>query len=224
MIWAGVLAAAWSAAAPGGAADPAPPVPDPRIVVPPLPGPPPGPPQDPPVGPLIPQQPFQPEAILPDGSRVTLPASARQIIRISPRYGTRNEASRQFVGDDTQRIVYTGGIIFNIVYLGNDDRPNEVELATDNAVAWIRGTKGRNVGDQLNTGVETGGRTEVEFYLQGNVVIRTVSTEPTGARTMYEVFRAKEVYYEVNRSRAIALSADLELNITGLPEAVHLRG
>ena len=37
--------------------------------------------------PFLPQRPFEPEVILPDGTRVDLPQSARQLIRIGPRYG-----------------------------------------------------------------------------------------------------------------------------------------
>ncbi|HET6576271.1 MAG TPA: hypothetical protein VFG68_21900, partial [Fimbriiglobus sp.] len=67
-------------------------------------------------------------------------------------------------------------------------------------------------------------KTEVEIYLSGNVVIRSLSTDTVGNRTVDQVYRAREVYYDVNRHRAVSLDGDLEMRIQGMPESVHVQG
>lgn len=251
-IWAVVLAAAVAAAGPAvRAADPVPALPAGPPVLPPDPpaipttvDPPPSavtafqrPPEaqvpdvrpdpfrEPPLAP-----PAEPGQLLPDGSRVNLPAVNRQLIRISPRYGRLNDAKLDPIGDDTNRAVYTGGVIVNIQYLtgeGASARLQDVEFATDNAVIWTRSRKkGPNPLAQLNAGVEGGEATgnEYEFYFQGNVVIRTFEVDSLGRRKVEHIFRAKEMYYEVARNRAVALGGDIEMVVPGLPEPVHMRG
>ena len=177
--------------------------------------------------PLVPRPGTEPLPIPPDGSRVNLPAVNRQLIRISPRYGRLNDAKADPVGDDTTRVIYTGGIIVNIQYLtgeGAGTRMQDVEFATDNAVIWQRGRKGPDPVTQLNAGVEAGPRNEYEFYFQGNVVIRSFGVDSQGRRNVEHVFRAHEMYYEVARNRAVALGGDIEMQVPGLPEPVHMRG
>src|SRR5262249_43774405 len=56
---------------------------------------------------------------------------------------------------------------------------------------------------------------DLEFYLAGNVEIRQRSALPTARDT--KTVRADEVYYDVNRNVAIALSAQLELQAQPIP-------
>ncbi len=189
-------------------------------------------PPPPSVNPFLPQPPAEPEVILPDGSRVTLPAATRQQIRFGPRYGTSYNYTitpiniKEDPEHDTSRVVIVGGVIINVVYLsgtGPTARPQEVEFATDNAVAWIRRPKGQKLPGDLSGTTVADEKSEVELYLSGNVIIRTLSTDTVGRRTVEQVFRAEEIYYDVNRNRAIALGGDLELKIQGVPESVHIR-
>jgi hypothetical protein len=54
-------------------------------------------------------------------------------------------------------------------------------------------------------------------------VIRTMST--AGNRgTVDQILRAKEIYYDVTNSRAVAVCADLELRGAGFADPVHVRG
>jgi len=179
--------------------------------------------------PFLPQQPTQPEAILPDGSRVNLPQTTRQQIRFAPRYAIPPNFRVEPIDreNNVNRVVYTGGIILNVVYLngtGPNARVQEVEFATDNAVAWVKRPKGQRVTGDLNTTTVADDRTEVELYLSGNVIIRSLSTDSIGNRTVDQVFRAEEVYYDVNRHRAISINGDLELRIQDVPERVHIQG
>lgn len=181
------------------------------------------------VDPFLPQPPTRPEAILPDGSRVTLPQSTRQQIRFAPRYAIPPNFRVEPIDkeNNVNRVVYTGGIILNVVYLsgaGPDTRVQEVEFATDNAVAWVKRPRGERVTGELNTTTVADDRTEVELYLSGNVIIRSLSSDTVGNRTVDQVFRAEEVYYDVNRHRAVSLNGDLELRIQDVPERVHIQG
>jgi hypothetical protein len=184
-----------------------------------------------PVNPFLPQPPTEPDVVLPDGSRVTLPAATRQQIRFGPRYATSynytiTPINQEDKEHETTRVVIVGGVIINVVYLsgtGPAAKPQEVEFATDNAVAWIRRPKGQKLPADLSGPVVADDKSEYELYLSGNVIIRTLSTDTVGQRTVEQVFRAAEVYYDVNRNRAVALDGDLELKVQGIPESVRIR-
>ncbi len=244
MIWVGVWVAGWAALAPLRAADPAPPpgspvAPDAPVVNPADPPPksgvtafqrpPGGKPEDlyrePPFSPFLPRLPADPESLIPDGARVNLPPGSRQLIRFGPRYGKLPDLQIDPIDQakNINRLVYTGGVIVNVVFISGD-RPQEVEFATDNAVAWITGAKTQPLGAELKSGGVGDDKTEVELYMTGNVVIRTLSSDGSGKQTVAQTFRAKEMFYDVNNNRAIALSADLELKVSGYTDSFHITG
>ncbi len=229
IIWGLVLAAAGSAA---GQPPPAP-----------IPGLPPNAPavatpaardrfQEPPLNPVSPPRDPESELVLPDGQRVTLPQTVRQQIRFAPRYGTGIDSQRVQLdkdgredktgkGEGGQRWVITGGVIVSVVYLTDrpGEPPQEVEFATDCAVAWISSKSA----DPLGGAVETDGKTKVELYLCGNVVIRRFTRgEGLTPKSLDQVLRAKEVYYDVSRNRAVAMNADIELRVQGVTDPLHL--
>lgn len=193
-------------------------------------------PKDPnpdPLAPFLPQPPEQPEVLLPDGGRVNLPATVRQYIRFSPRYGQYFNAQSEELDKTTRRTVLTGGIVVSVVYF--DDafdaqrrpyrRAHEVEFATDTAVVWTKNAKSdSNVSSGISSGGTGDDRTETEMYLRGNVTIRTLTTDDRGNKTAEHTMRADEIYYDVGTDRAIALCADVEIKSTGFPDAFHLRG
>ena len=181
------------------------------------------------IDPFLPQPPTRPEAILPDGSRVNLPEATRQQIRFAPRYAIAPNFRAEPIDKENNvtRWIYTGGIILNVVYLsgtGPTARLQEVEFATDNVVAWVKQPKEGRASGSLNTTMVADDRTEVELYLSGNVIIRSLSSDTVGNRTVDQVFRAAEVYYDVNRHRAVSLNGDMELRIQDVPERVHIQG
>ena len=169
--------------------------------------------------PLVPSRSFQrPPAdpkdfTLPDGAVIPLPSNAGRQIRTAPRYGKLFNASGEKLPDGTTRTVVTGGYI---VYVGAGGGKPEVEFAADNAVVWQRSGK-----DPKNP--TASGEDETEIYLSGNVVIRTVSPGANGNSFM-QTLRAEQVYYDVTRTRAIALAADLELSNPRVPDGIHLTG
>jgi hypothetical protein len=107
-----------------------------------------------------------------------------------------------------------------IVNVSSLDGAQQTEFATDDAVLWVR-----NGGGAQNAAagfVTTGdGKTEVEAYLSGNVVIRAVRG---GHQPVTHTLRAEQVYYDASQNKAIALRADLEMAVPNIPDAFHLSG
>jgi hypothetical protein len=107
------------------------------------------------------------------------------------------------VGNGEQAIIVGGGIILQV-----RDLPGIglLDMEADQLIIW---SKGGNPQDILNGGVQSGDGTGAtyEFYLKGNVEIRKRSARDT------QTLRADEVYYDVNRSVAVALSATLEMKL-----------
>jgi hypothetical protein len=111
-----------------------------------------------------------------------------------------------------QVIVVTSGVIMNVRGL---DRLDLLDIAADRLVLWTRGNVQELFSNMQRPGGETG--RELEFYLDGNVEIR--SHQGTEDR----LIRADEVYYDAYRNVAVALNADLEFKQPGLPDPVHLQ-
>jgi hypothetical protein len=171
--------------------------------------------------PLLPPEDRDPNKpfTLPDGAVIPLPNQPGRFFRFGPRYGKLNNQSGETLPDGTQRIVYTGGVI---VYVSPGQNQPEIEFATDDAVVWIRGAqKVDNPAAGFDAAPDS--KREVEVYLSGNVIIRTISPTANGQPFM-QTLRAEQVYYDVARSRAIALAADLELSNPRVPDGIHLTG
>lgn len=162
-----------------------------------------------------PTNPNPPGTALPVGTPITVPSSAVRQFRFIPRYNRRFNLSSEVIGDGTRRFIVTGGLIVNVSYAGG---AQEIEFATDDAVVWVRG----GGADSAMSGFQTtpDSKTEVELYLTGNVVVRSQSPNGGGSQTL----RAEQVYYDVERNRAVALTADLEMMRSNVPDGVHLRG
>jgi hypothetical protein len=182
-----------------------PPLPAPRPVTNPL--------QEPPLSPFLPQTPAPTNAAVPLKNRVTLPRSPRQKIEFSPRYEQPGTVLKDILSPSEERFTYLGGVIFNVT-TQKENGTEEVELATDTAVAWVRTVQ--------SEGDEGGSRKEVEIYLAGDVVIRTRQAGAKGP-PVEQVLRSEEIYYDVTRNRSIALDAELESRGGGLPDSVHIR-
>ena len=192
----------------------------------------PGRPAVPEPAPRLPIDPTDAIPLLPPGGRVNIPPSSSQTIRFSPRYGTLPNYTVEPLDKEQglQRLIYTGGVIVNVQYTDTTSagivQQREVEFATDNVVAWVRNAPGVTPGSSIETEPtnEESDRTEVEMYLSGNVVIRSLSIDPLGRRTIEQVLRAGEIFYDVPENRAIAVNADLELRLPQIPDPVHVRG
>lgn len=177
--------------------------------------------------------PLTPQLILPSGSSVTLPATVKQVISFAPRYGKLNDYVVDPIGDDVQRITYTGGLKINVVMIPDDPtKPTqEFEFAMDNAVIWIKGAKkGTNFLGALGTErtdptkpakPAADGKMTFELYCMGNVVVQTRSSG--GLAPDEQTIRAEELYYDLENSKAVAYQADLETKTPTSSDPIHLR-
>jgi hypothetical protein len=125
---------------------------------------------------------------------------------IVPRSGRDFDAQSKPLGNNEQAIVVGGGVILQV-----QDVPGIglIDMEADQLVVWYKG--GANPQQLLSGSVQTGENsgTTYEFYLKGNVEIRRRTLRDT------QTLRADEVYYDVNRNVAIALSATLEMKLNG---------
>jgi hypothetical protein len=158
--------------------------------------------------------PDQPDFTLPDGSVIPVPRGKARQFRFTRRYGVPIFLDRTTLPDGSERWVFTGGVIVNVTAENGKD---EIEFATDDAVVWIKGKSFTSITNGFQTSGD--GKTEVEVYLSGNVIVRTLSKEGVP-----QTLRAAQVYYDVERERAVALAADLELAPKNIPDPLHLRG
>jgi hypothetical protein len=155
--------------------------------------------------------PDQPDFTLPDGSIIPVPQGRAKHYRFTRRYGTPNTLESSLLPEGVRRFVFTGGVIVN----ATGENGEEIEFATDDAVVWVRGL----AIDNLDNGFQAEGKTEVEAYLAGNVVVRTMSKEG-----MPQTLRASQVYYDVQRERAVALGASLEYLPQKAADPIRIRG
>ncbi|MBM3978865.1 MAG: LPS assembly protein LptD [Planctomycetes bacterium] len=161
--------------------------------------------------------PFEPDFTLPDGSRVPVPQSKTREIRLARRYGTPNNLDSTVQPDGSRRFVLTGGWVVNVAAF---DGTEATEFAADDIVIWVRGMAVDNVRDGFRTAGD--GKTEVEVYMGGNIIIR--STHGPREKPVTQTLRAEEVFYDVERNRAIAVRADLEMATPNSPDPFRLKG
>ncbi len=166
---------------------------------------PPGPPSSLPQLPSVPPS-QQPVTVMP-----AAPVPQR-VFQISPRNGRWFNANSIQLPTGEKAYIVTGGVVLHV---SNVQQIGLVDIEADNVIIWSRAN-----GDQMARGMQgfegSSGR-ESEFYLQGNVEIR--STVPGEHRTL----RADEIYYDVSRNVAVATGADLELVRSDIPSPFHLR-
>lgn len=139
---------------------------------------------------------------------------ARQLT-IRPRSSQEIQARNFPQANGEVAVVITSGIILTVTTVA--DKKTLLDIEADRLVLWTRGESG----ELINSLRSTSGKTSdsLEFYLSGNVEIRTQGA--TGAEA--QILRADEVYYDVGRGVAVAMRADLEMNKPGLKNPVHMQ-
>ncbi|HSQ56140.1 MAG TPA: hypothetical protein VLM40_10400, partial [Gemmata sp.] len=154
-----------------------------------------------------------PDFTLPEGTSIPVPQAKPRQYRFTRRYGTPIHVESTVLPDGTRRSIFIGGVIVN----ATGEKNQEIEFATDEAVIWAKGLKEPNLANGFETSPDQ--KTEVEVYMTGNVIVRTKSKEG-----IPQTLRAAQVYYDVNRERAIALSATLEFQPQKSPDPFRIRG
>src|SRR5439155_25323251 len=134
-----------------------------------------------------------------------------RVLSIAPRTGAPFQTQSFPLPTGEQAVVVTGGVILTV---RNVASVGLVDIEADRLVFWTRG----NTNDMLKN-LRGEGQTsrELEFFLAGNVEIRQQSRQ--SVRTL----RAEQIYYDVSRNVAVAVSADLEVRQPGVPDPIHLK-
>jgi hypothetical protein len=136
------------------------------------------------------------------------PGGRPREVTIVPRTGTKFSFHTEPSGNGEQETLFGGGIILQV-----SDVPGIglLDMEADQVVVWSRGGDPQQLirGESAQSGGNSGAT--YEFYLKGNVEIRRKNPRDT------EVLRADEVYYDVNRNVAVALSASLEMRLNPIP-------
>jgi len=112
--------------------------------------------------------------------------------------------------------IVTGGFILTVRSVdARTGAADFLDIEADRGVVWTRDEAGGQA-DRIATPEGVTGR-EMEFYLAGNVELRQHTLKQD--RTL----RAEELYYDVSRNVALALTADLEYRQTNVPDLVHFQ-
>lgn len=143
----------------------------------------------------------------------------RQINMVPRNSATNNFDSRPLPNGEIAYIV-KGGLIITVT--NPTDRVSILDMEADQALVWMKGGLGDAFTKMRSS--EGSSNQEIEFYLSGNVEIRSQDAKQT------HTLRADEVYYDVNRNAAVAYQADLEFSFAPragskviLEDPVHLR-
>jgi hypothetical protein len=168
----------------------------------------------------VPGQPANPVPRPPP--RVSLQAPPRQL-RIVPRYSQDFNEAPFIYPNGEQAILVTGGIILTVE--NPDPKVELLDIEADRLVIWTRGNL-QQFSEEVKSPEGKAAR-DTEFYMSGNVVIRTKlrpTPRPPTAKPVADppILRAEEVYYDVNRNVAVARAADLEFRQPGLPDPIHM--
>jgi hypothetical protein len=147
------------------------------------------------------------------------PAPPR-VINVVPRSLAGWSVESKVLPNGDVAYIITGGVIVTV----SDPTPriSILDMEADRAIVWLKATASASFDNMQKP--EGGVTREAEFYLSGNVEIR--SQDPKQTHTL----RGDEVYYDVTRNVAVAYQADLEFNYIPsansrirLPDPVHVK-
>jgi len=167
--------------------------------------------QQPGVGSIPPPPPTQPRGDMLGGIGST--GNVPRRVSIRPRSGQEIQIRNFPQADGTTAVVITNGIILTIVDPAKQEEIIDIE--SDRLVFWTSGDSRQLLDGMRNSSADTN-RT-LEFFMSGNVEVRGRLEGET------QTLRADEVYYDVQRSVAVATQADLEIRQARLPNALHLK-
>lgn len=148
----------------------------------------------------------------PPGSTGAATNTVPRIVTVSPRTTKPFEWQSFTLSTGERAIVVTGGVMLLVRNMQNAEI---VDIEADRLVFWTHGDSENLFNNMRNQGQAT---KELEFYLAGNVEIRQ-QANPSDNRTL----RAEQVYYDVGRNVAVAMTADLEMYRPGFPDPIHMK-
>jgi hypothetical protein len=140
------------------------------------------------------------------------PAQARSFT-VAPRRGQSFNIVQQRLPNGEMAIIVTGGVIVNV---RNAPNVGLIDLEADRLVIWHHGDNQKLFNNVQSSQEQEGNH--VEFYLSGNVELRSQGQNKQGERTI----RADEMYYDVDRNVAVGIKARLEMRQARIPDPIIL--
>ncbi len=141
-------------------------------------------------------------------------------INMVPRSSNVNSIRTERLPNGENAYIVQGGLIITVT--NPTDRINILDIEADQAIIWMKGGLGDAFTKMRSS--EGSSNQEIEFYLSGNVEIRSQDAKQS------HTLRADEVYYDVDRNVAVAYQADLEFEYITRPgskirlaDPVHVR-
>jgi hypothetical protein len=182
---------------------------------------PPSPGTIPPTPPLVPPPPTPfvppPAVVPPTPPRAALPPPGNgppRQLTIRPRYSREIQAENFPSPNGENTVVINSGVILTISNI--DNKQGILDIEADRLVFWTRGDNTQELLGNMRS--PQGQQSQsLEFYLAGNVEIRTKEGKEE------RLLRAAEVYYDVSRSVAIALQAELEIKQPLVADPLHVK-
>jgi hypothetical protein len=157
---------------------------------------------------------------------IPLPNVNTRRLKIANRSSNPTNAKYMNLANGDQIGLVTGGVKLLAFFDAAPGRPPNtarvLDVEADNLVVWQKGGKTSDLVQAMqdSDGAQQGNEREVEIYLSGNVVMRYGA----GSDPEDKVMRAEQVYYDVNKNKALALNADLELSRPDLRDPAHFFG
>ena len=153
-----------------------------------------------------------------DLAGVPVLAGSQRGIDIQPRGGQTEIQSLDQLSDGTQVFLIRNGV--NIT----TQTPEQgiIDLEADNVVIWIRGEKGNPAQLDFNNRIVPKSNQAIEFYLEGNVVVRQDQQRIQG-KSDQRTYKAKRVYYDLQKEQLLAIDTELELFAPGLITPTKLK-
>lgn len=171
--------------------------------------------------PQIPTSPGQPAGPPPqppprsvDPPAAALPPAASgppRVITIAPRTSAPFNTQRFTLPNGEKALVIVGGIMMTV---RNFQGAGIMDVEADRLIFWTKGDA-----DDLFKKMKGKGHAtkEMEFYLSGNVEVRQHGDSED------HTLRAAEVYYDLGRNVAVAVSADMAFTQPKMKDAIHMK-
>jgi hypothetical protein len=165
----------------------------------------------------LPPAPAPPTVPAPPPAAKVLPPPGNgppRVLTIRPRYSTEMKYDSDVLPDGYTYIVVNTGVILTVSNV--DGKEGILDIEADRCVVWTKDNNGQDLLNKMRSPQGHESRS-LEFYLAGNVEIRTKQGKED------RLLRAAEVYYDVNRSVAIALQANLEIKQPLLADVLFVK-
>jgi hypothetical protein len=141
---------------------------------------------------------------------------ARPSLAVSPRQHTPFNTASQQLGPNEWATIITGGVIVTATGVENI---GTIDLEADRVVIFSQGESPLQAFQGPNQGQGKSGIDATELYLSGNVEVR----RREGKAKTEQLLTAAEVYYDVGRRVAVAVTAQLDMRQPPITDPIQVR-